>query len=84
MALPQNTCGRLLPCSGNTINKQVDVKAGVIDADITGEMKVLLHKFGEKTQNFCTGDKIAQLVVESIHMSTPRKWTESIPQTERG
>ena len=84
VALPTNTCGRLLPRSGNTVKKQVDVKAGVIDADYTGELQVLLHNFGEQTQHFQAGDNIAQLVIESINMSTPTAWTDNIPQTERG
>ena len=84
MSLPPNTYGKLLPRSGNTIKKNIDVKAGVIDADYTGEIKVILHNFGNNTQSFSAGDKIAQLVIEKIDMATPIEWSKDIPCTERG
>ena len=84
IALPQNTCGRLLPRSGNTVKKMIDVKGGVIDADYTGEIIVILHNFGKETQDFQPGERIAQLVIETIDMSTPTQWTHSISPTERG
>ena len=84
ISLPSHTCGRLLPRSGNTINKMIDVKAGVIDADYTGDIQVMIHNFGNQPQQFQPGDKIAQLVIESINLSTPITWSSELPATERG
>ena len=64
ISLPHRTCGRLIGRSRNTINKMIDVKGGLIDADYTGEIKVLLHNFGTQPQHFHKGDRIAQLVME--------------------
>ena len=82
LKFPPNTYGRILPRSGNTVHKHIDVKAGVIDQDYTGEIKVLLYNFGDTIQSFSAGDRIAQLVVSKIEMSSPT-WTNTLPNTQR-
>jgi deoxyuridine 5'-triphosphate nucleotidohydrolase len=62
---PSGTYIRLAPRSGLTMKKQLDVKAGVIDPDYTGEILILLHNFGKETQRIEPGMKIAQFIVEN-------------------
>ena len=41
------TYGRIAPCSGLTIKHNINVLAGVIDPDYTGELIVVLFNFGQ-------------------------------------
>ena len=59
------------------------VNAGVIDADYTGEIKVILVNLGNKEYEIHEGDKIAQLIVERI-ASEEAILVENLETTERG
>lgn len=56
---------RVAPCSGLTINKGLDVCAGVIDVDYAGVVGVVLANNGVVPQTIKHGDKIAQVVIEA-------------------
>ena len=84
IAVPKGTYGRLAPRSGNTVKKDIDVKAGVVDADFRGEVSVVLYNRGKQLQQFQKGDKIAQLILEKCEMHTPVNWTMKLEDTERG
>ena len=62
--LPQGTYGRLAPRSGLALQHSIDVGAGVIDPDYTGELGVIL--FNHSNQQFVVekGHRIAQLIIE--------------------
>jgi len=60
VAVPKGSYGRLAPRSGNAIKKDIDVKAGVVDADFRGEVGVVLYNRGKSQQNLQQGDKVAQ------------------------
>ncbi|CAM5173012.1 unnamed protein product [Eretmochelys imbricata] len=49
--------------------KGIDVAAGVIDADYTGEVKVLLVHNGPQAVTLPQGERIAQLICERIGLS---------------
>ena len=66
ISCPSGTYGRIAPRSGLTIKQQLDVRAGVIDSDYTGDVQVALHNIGEQEQVLPTGTKIAQLILEKI------------------
>ena len=59
------------------------VNAGVIDADYTGEIKVILVNLGTEKYEIYKGDKIAQLIVERI-ASEEAILVENLETTERG
>ena len=59
------------------------VTAGVIDADYTREVKVVLVNLGTKKYEIYKGDKIAQLIVERI-ASEEGILVENLETTERG
>ena len=79
---PPNTYGRIAGRSGLAINNQIDVKGGVIDPDYTGNIKVILHNFGDVPFQICKHDRIAQLILEQY---TPSNIVlkKSLPKTSR-
>ena len=62
---PPNTYGRIAPRSGLAV-KEIDVAAGVIDRDYTGELKVILVNHGNSNFTVTKKDRIAQLIIERI------------------
>jgi len=64
--MPVGSYGKIAPRSGMTTKFFIDVGAGIIDFDYTGNIAVVLFNFGEKPYNVEVGDKIAQLIVHKI------------------
>ena len=64
--IPEGTYGRVAPRSGLAFKYGIDVLAGVIDFDYTGEVKVILFNTGSRDFIIKKGDRIAQLVLEKI------------------
>jgi hypothetical protein len=61
----------------------MDVKAGVIDADFTGNIMVVLENSGKNPFTIQTGDRITQMVY--THIATPElEETQNITPTDRG
>ena len=56
--------GRVAPRSGLAVKHCIDVGAGVIDPDYTGEVKVVLFNRGFDNFEIKKGDRIAQLILE--------------------
>jgi dUTP pyrophosphatase len=63
---PVGTYGQILSRSGLAAKYCVDVKAGTIDKDYTGNVQVLLENNGEKPFQVKIGNRIAQLVLYTI------------------
>ena len=63
--LPPGTYGRIAPRSGLAVKHGLDVLAGVVDPDYTGEIKVVLQNL-DVNQPFVIrpGYRIAQLILE--------------------
>jgi len=66
IGVPEGTYGRLAARSGTASKMGIAVGGGVIDADYTGEVKVILRNHGEADCVFKVGDRIAQLIVEKV------------------
>ena len=64
LSLPNDVYGRVAPRSGLAVKHCIDVGAGVIDPDYTGEVKVVLFNHGDKDFEVKKGDRIAQLILE--------------------
>jgi len=64
--LPHGSYARLAPRSGLTNKFFLDIGAGVIDADYTGNIGIIVFNFGENDYNVKQGEKIAQLIVQKI------------------
>jgi dUTP pyrophosphatase len=66
VTLPPDTYGRIAPRSGLAVKHGLDVGAGVVDPDYTGELRVVL--FNHDSMNpfiIRPGWRIAQLIVEN-------------------
>ncbi len=63
MSAASNVCGFIKPRSSLAVRCGLDTLAGVIDADYTGEIKVVLINHGQEDVRIYKGDKIAQLVI---------------------
>ena len=57
---------RLAARSGMASKMGIAVGGGVIDADYTGEVKVILGYHGQADGSYKAGDRIVQLIVEKI------------------
>ena len=68
IGLPKGTYGRLAARSGMPSKNGIAVGGGVVDADYTGEVKVILRYHGTEDYQFKAGNGIAQLIVEKTHL----------------
>jgi len=83
IGLPEGTYGRLAARSGMASKMGIAVGSGVIDADYTGEVKVILCNHGEADCVLKGGDRIAQLIVEKVANTYAMK-VDDLGITERG
>ena len=67
LAIPDGYCGQVWPRSGVSVRYGVDVLAGVIDSDYTGEIKVVLQA-GAHDFEISQGDRVAQLLIVPVSM----------------
>ena len=81
---PAGTYGRIAPRSGLAAKHMIDVQAGVIDRDYTGEVVVLLLNHSTTAAfSVSKGDRIAQLVLEKIESPVVTEVLE-LDDTARG
>jgi dUTP pyrophosphatase len=83
VVLPPGVYGRVAPRSGLAVKHCINVGAGVIDPDYTGEIKVVLFNHGDKDFEVKKGDRIAQLVLERCE-TPPIEEISIVEDTERG
>src|SRR5437868_7772000 len=83
IGLPENTYTRIAPRSGLASRNGITTNAGVIDADYSGEIQVLLANLSEKDHQIQTNNRIAQMIIEKIVMSDLQE-VQELEQTERG
>jgi len=81
--LPEGVYGRIAPRSGLAVKKGIQVGAGVIDPDYTGEIHVLLFNHGEEPFEIRTGDRIAQLILERFEFHEVCL-VDALTETKRG
>ena len=80
---PPNTYIQLASRSSLATKHLIDVKAGVIDSDYTGNIMVVLHNCGETPFQVNTGDRIAQMLLLSNHNPSVQEVT-TLAETTRG
>lgn len=68
VCLPEETYGRIAPRSGLAWNAGLDVGAGVVDRDYTGNIKIVLFNHDNVDYLLEKGDKVAQFIVERIYI----------------
>jgi len=83
IGIPQGTYARIAPQSGLTYKESIGIGGGVIDANYTGEVKVIMMNHGKKRYQVQEGDRIAQMIIEKIDMSGMME-VDHLPITDRG
>jgi len=68
IGLPRGTYGRLVARSGMASKHGIAVGGGVIDAEYTSEVKVFWRNYEHTSYEFKAGDRIAELIVETIQI----------------
>ncbi|HEX8098503.1 MAG TPA: dUTP diphosphatase [Pyrinomonadaceae bacterium] len=66
VAEEQGYYARVAPRSGLAKGRGLDVLAGVVDEDFPQELKIILMNNGDEPFHVGAGDRVAQLVLESI------------------
>ena len=64
LTIPEGQYGRVAPRSGLSVKHGLNIGAGVIDPDYTGEIKVLLQNPTTHDFHVARGTRIAQLIIE--------------------
>jgi dUTP pyrophosphatase len=83
--IPEGYYGRIAPRSGLAVKQGVDVLAGVIDSNYTGEIKVVLLNTDKSNTFFVkAGDRIAQLIIEDHFNFDFVEVVEDLEVTDRG
>ncbi|GFH58223.1 hypothetical protein CTEN210_14699 [Chaetoceros tenuissimus] len=80
---PSGTYLRIAPRSGTTVKQHLDVLAGVIDRDYTGEIAVVMYNFGEEAQEIEVGQRVAQMIIERAN-TAPVIIVDNLVSTQRG
>jgi len=85
VAIPPGFAGLVLPRSGLALSQGVTVlnAPGLVDAGYRGELKVLLVNHGDQPVAVRRGDRIAQLVIQSVERADLIEVGE-LPASERG
>uniref|UniRef100_A0A8C3P9G3 Deoxyuridine 5'-triphosphate nucleotidohydrolase n=1 Tax=Chrysemys picta bellii TaxID=8478 RepID=A0A8C3P9G3_CHRPI len=83
IGLPQGYYGRIAPRSSLAL-KGIDVAAGAIDADYTGEVKVLLVHNGPQAIALSQGEQVAQLICKCIGLPDVQEVEALMPTTRAG
>ena len=83
IGLPHDTYGRIAPRSGLAVKHRLTTNAGVIDADCTGEAKVVLVNQRSQPYRVEEADRIAQLIIEKINNQELQEVVE-LDKTKRG
>jgi dUTP pyrophosphatase len=83
LSIPTNMYGRIAPRSGLAYKDGIDVLAGVIDPDYTGDIGVILINFGTSEKKITFGDKIAQIIFENYN-NVSFDTVSELSSTERG
>jgi len=82
IGLPKGTCARIAPRSGLASKKGIAINGGVIGADYTCEIRVIIINHGKADCRIQEGDRIAQVIIENINTSDIMEVNE-VESTER-
>jgi dUTP pyrophosphatase len=85
IAIEEGYYGVIKERSGMSVNTPLGIKAGVIDSDYRGEIKVVMQNVSDYPEDIEKGDKFAQLIIrrqEDVNMQIVDEFTEE--ETERG
>ena len=81
--VPDGTYGRVAPRSGLAAKNHIDIGAGVVDQDYTGNVGVVMFNHAQEDFEVKKGDRIAQFICEKIEYPELEE-VASLSSTERG
>ena len=81
MAIPQHFCG-LVKSRSSMLMKQIATD-GLVDANYTGSIRVILFNHGPEAYTVKPGDKIAQVVITPC-LRPPLELADRLDDTDRG
>jgi dUTP pyrophosphatase len=85
LAIPENCEAQIRPRSGLAIKQGITClnTPGTIDADYRGEIKVILINLSQEPQIINDGDRIAQMVFQSVE-KVDWELVVTLDETQRG
>jgi dUTP pyrophosphatase len=83
LEIPEGYFGKIFDRSGISIKTDLIVKAGVIDSDYRGEVRIVLANIGHAPNKLPKGTKIAQIVLLPVPVVELEEIVE-LTDTERG
>lgn len=83
MQPPSGCYGRIAPRSGLALRHGIDTLAGVIDADYTGIVTVIILNTSETDFRIKDGDRVCQLILEQAKI-VPIVEVKDLNATQRG
>jgi len=83
VAIPEGYYGQIEERSGFSLRNTLKLKAGVIDSEYRGEIKIVFQNCGAYPEEIKVGDKIAQLVIHRQPKVT-FEFVEELDSTDRG
>jgi dUTP pyrophosphatase len=85
LAIPENWEAQIRPRSGLAIKQGITClnTPGTIDADYRGEIKVILINLSKESQIINDGDRIAQMVFQSVE-KVDWELVTALAETQRG
>lgn len=86
LEIPDGYCGKLYPRSGLSTKKGLRLAncVGVIDSDYRGEIMVAMYNDSSFVREIETGDRIAQIIIESYAKIDGFTVVEELSETARG
>lgn len=84
LRIPEGYCGQIWGRSGWAMKHRLHRKAGLIDRDYLGEIKVLLTNEGDKPLHIVRGEMIGQLVLAAYAEADVYVQDSFLNDTERG
>jgi len=66
LEMPNHMAGLIWPRSGLSVNKGIDVLAGVVDSGYRGEIMVCLYNTSDDNVSINCGDRIAQIIFQEV------------------
>jgi dUTP pyrophosphatase len=82
--LPSGTVGLIWPRSKLAAKYGIDVLAGVIDSNYTGQVMASLLNTSAYPVEISKGDKVAQMIIQEHVTNLVFTEVEDLPDTERG
>ena len=80
--IPPGYYGRIVERSSVALENGCITLAGVTDSDYRGEIKIVIHNLSDETHFIHPGCRIAQIIIEKIHLAPVVHVVEDLYDTD--